>query len=71
MTILRRKNRPGGQLGKLRGWTFAKEQLAGGRGAGVLEVLGMLGVLDAGFKALKVAHGDGALEAASRILSEA
>ena len=33
--------------------------------------LGMLGVLDAGFKALKVAHGDGALEAASRILSEA
>ena len=33
--------------------------------------LGMLGVLDAGFKALKVPHGDGALEAASRILSEA
>ncbi len=32
--------------------------------------LGMLGVLDAGFKALKVAHGDGALEAAGRILSE-
>ena len=33
--------------------------------------LGMLGVLDAGFKALEVPHGDGALEAASRILSEA
>ena len=33
--------------------------------------LGMLAVVDAGLKALKVPHGQGALEAASRVVSEA
>ena len=33
--------------------------------------LGMLSVIDAGLKALKIPHGDGALEAASRIVSSA
>ena len=33
--------------------------------------LGMLSVIDAGLKALNIPHGDGALEAASRIVSSA
>ena len=33
--------------------------------------LGMLAVIDAGLKALKIPHGEGALEAASQIISEA
>ena len=32
--------------------------------------LGMLAVIDAGLKALKIPHGDGALEAASRVISQ-
>ncbi len=33
--------------------------------------LGMLGVIDAGLKALNIPHGAGAIEAASRVVSEA
>jgi hypothetical protein len=33
--------------------------------------LGMLSVIDAGLKALNIPHGDGALEAASRVVSSA
>lgn len=33
--------------------------------------LGMLAVIDAGLKALNIPHGEGAIEAASRVVSEA
>jgi alanine-glyoxylate transaminase/serine-glyoxylate transaminase/serine-pyruvate transaminase len=33
-------------------------------------VLGVLGVIDAGLKALGIAHGDGALAAASKVVAE-